>query len=828
MIKFYRKGASFMPMRSALAALKFRKVKHGISLYSLASWRLCGEKVLKNLYLNTMNPQVKKGVVIGVVALAVIVTSYLFFRESRSDASTKIPDLVEYNFHIRPILSDRCFKCHGQDAKQRKADLRLDIEEDAYAALKKNPSAHALVPGKPTASEVYLRVSTSDTSLQMPPPSSNLSLTATEIKLIKKWIEQGAKYQPHWALIAPKSYPVPEAGSGWAKNEIDHFVFAKLDEKGLEPNGEADKERLLRRVSLDITGLPPTLEQQEQFVKDNSPGAYEKSVDALLANPHFGEKMAIQWLDIARYADSHGYQDDGLRTMWPWRDWVIHAFNQNYPYSQFLTWQLAGDLLPNPTKEMLLATGFNRNHKITQEGGVIDEEYRIEYVSDRTNTFGKAFLALTFECAKCHDHKYDPISQKDYYSTFAFFNQVAEKGYQGDIFSGTAADPPRMTITAKDMNSILAFINKRDTAAVKVMIMRDSSVKRPTYILKRGAYDAHDEIVTCNTPKSVLSFDTTRFAKNRLGLAQWLLDESHPLTARVFVNRIWQEFFGRGIVKSSGDFGMQGEPPSHPELLDWLAIDFRKNGWNIKRLVKQIVMSATYRQSSEVTQQKRARDQENVFLSRAQRVRLSAELVRDLVLASSGLMVNEIGGASVKPYQPKGLWEAATSGRGVLKSYIQDHGDKLYRRGMYTFIKRTVPPPSLLIMDASNRDQCEVRRSRTNTPLQALMMMNDPLVLESSRVMAERLMQENNSVAEKIAKAFQLIICRKAKEKEFSVLQTYFENEQRLLAAHQKAVGQLIDVGEFKHEMINDKVTLAALAEVVMTIYNMDEAITKS
>ena len=780
------------------------------------------------LYLRSMGLAGKRAIVLGVGAVTVLFALYLFLRISGSSGTSKIPDLVEYNFHIRPILSDRCFKCHGQDSKQRKADLRLDLEDQAYASLKKRPSVHALVPGRPSESEMYLRISSSDTSIQMPPPASNLSLNPTEIKLIKKWIEQGAKYQPHWALIPPKSYPLPETKTGWAKNEIDHFILAKMDEKGLEPNQEADKERLLRRVSLDLTGLPPSLEQQERFLKDNSPEGYEKTVDELLADRHYGEKMAIQWLDIARYADSHGYQDDGLRTMWPWRDWVIHAFNQNYPYSQFITWQLAGDLLPNPTKEMQLATGFNRNHKITQEGGVIDEEYRIEYVSDRTSTFGKAFLALTFECAKCHDHKYDPISQKDYYSTFAFFNQVAEKGYQGDIFSGTAADPPRMTITAADFNSVLQFINKTDTAAVKVMIMRDSSVRRTTFLLKRGAYDAPGEAMTCNTPTAILPFDTTRFAKNRLGLSQWLLDEHHPLTARVFVNRIWQELFGRGIVKSSGDFGMQGEPPSHPELLDWLAIDFRKNGWNIKRLVKQIVMSATYRQSSEVTKEKLSMDPENAFLARAQRMRLSAELVRDLVLSSSGLLVNEIGGASVKPYQPKGLWEAATSGRGVLKSYIQDHGNKLYRRGMYTFIKRTVPPPSLLIMDASNRDQCEVKRSRTNTPLQALMMMNDPLVLESSRVLAERLMLEKNSITEKITKAFQLIICRKAKSKELSLLQTYFENEQKLLSGNDKAATHLIKVGEFRHELIDDKVTLAALAEVVMIIYNMDEAITRS
>ncbi len=758
---------------------------------------------------------------IGAIAVA-----FLFSACDRKN-STTTAETVDFNFQIRPILSDRCFKCHGQDAKQRKADLRLDIEEQAYAALKKNPNGRALVPGHPDQSEVYLRISSSDTSVLMPPPSSNLALNESEIALIKKWIEQGAKYEPHWALIPPKVYPVPETSSKWPTNEIDQFVLAKMNEKGLEPSPTADPARLLRRVSIDLTGLPPSLEAQDAFSKDHSPAAYEKIIDQLLSNPHYGEKMAMGWLDVARYADSHGYQDDGLRTMWPWRDWVIHAFNENYTYDKFLTWQLAGDLLPNPTKEMLLATGFNRNHKITQEGGVIDEEYRVEYVTDRTNTFGKAFLSLTLECAKCHDHKYDPISQKDYYSTFAFFNQVAEKGYQGDIYSGTAADPPRMSITTKDIEGALSFINKKDTGKVNVMTMRDSSRHRATYVLIRGAYDVHGDVVPAATPASILAFDSTKYPTNRLGLARWLLDPANPLTSRVFVNRVWQEFFGRGIVKTSGDFGMQGEPPSHPQLLDWLSIDFRTHGWDIKRLVKMIVMSSTYQQSSQITRENYAIDPENVFLSRAPRMRMTAELVKDMVLASSGLLVNEIGGPSVKPYQPKGIWEASTSGRGVLRTYVQDHGDALYRRGMYTFIKRTVPPPSLLVFDASNRDQCEVRRLRTNTPLQTLVMMNDPTVVESSRVLAERLMNEQIEQDQKIRKAFRLILCREASDEEFTILKNYFKNEMTAWT-DATASDKLVTAGEYKHESVADKKSLAALMEVIMTIYNMDEAITKS
>jgi hypothetical protein len=758
--------------------------------------------------------------------IASVTVLYFLLGEKTTDA-TALPKTVDYNFHIRPILSDRCFKCHGPDGNQRKSNLRLDTEEGLYAVLKDNPAAHVIVPGDPDASEVYNRISSSDTSVLMPPPSSNLKLTQHEVDLIEKWIAQGAEYKKHWAFVPPQQPDVPESGEDWVVNEIDEFILSKLDEKDLQPNEESDRERLLKRVYLDLIGLPPTLEQQDAFLADASDNAYEKVVDQLLANKHYGEKMAIQWLDVARYADTHGYQDDGLRTMWPWRDWVIHAFNENYSYDKFLRWQLAGDQLPEPSKEMLLATGFNRNHKITQEGGVIDEEYRIEYVTDRTNTFGKAFLALTFECAKCHDHKYDPISQKEYYSTFAFFNQVAEKGYQGDIFSGTAADVPRITIAQKDIDGILNFVNKKDSGIVKVMIMRDSNVFRPTHLLTRGAYDAPAETVPFGTPERILGFDTTRFSQNRLGLANWVLDETNPLTSRVFVNRMWEQFFGRGIVKTSGDFGMQGELPSHPELLDWMATDFTKNKWDIKRLVKQIVMSATYRQSSAVSKEKLATDPENIYLSHAPRIRLTAELSRDLVLASSGELTEEIGGPSVKPYQPKGIWEVASSGRGLTR-YNQDHGDNLYRRGLYTFIKRTVPPPSLLVFDASNRDQCEVKRLRTNTPLQALVMMNDPQVNEAARVLAETLMAQEGTIDDKVGKAFRLVLCRKGTDKEIGILKNYFEAEKKIFETTPEEGEKLISIGEYKHQEVSDRPALAAMIEVIMTLYNMEEAIVRA
>ncbi|WP_411274911.1 PSD1 and planctomycete cytochrome C domain-containing protein [Daejeonella sp.] len=747
--------------------------------------------------------------------------------DSHATAQRAIPDSVSYNFDIRPILSDKCYACHGPDANKREAGLRLDIAENAYKALKENPKAHALVPGKPHLSEVFLRISSRDTSVMMPPPSSNLKLSAHEINLIEKWIKQGAKYEKHWAFVAPKKPGIPEVkNKQWAKNEIDYFILHKQEQIGMTPNQEADKERLLKRASLDITGLPPGLEMMDRFLADKSANAYEKIVDQLLQSPAYGEKMAVHWMDVSRYADSHGYQDDGYRTQWPWRDWVIHAFNKNMHYDDFITWQLAGDLMPDANKEKLLATGFNRNHKITEEGGVVDEEYRVAYVTDRNNMFGKALIGVTIECAPCHDHKYDPFSQKEYYQLSAFFNNIKEVGLESTIGGPeTYAKKPLIEISDEDVKKVLTFINKQDTNRLIVSVMGDADTLRKTYILKRGAYDAHGEEVQAGTPKAILPF-SNKYPKNRLGLTQWLFDKRNPLTSRVFVNQMWQEFFGKGIVKTSGDFGMQGELPSHPELLDWLAVDFMNNGWNIKRLVKQIVTSATYRQSAVVTPGKLNADPENIFFARAPRYRVQAEFIRDIVLFSSGLLNKTIGGPSVKPYQPQGLWEGATSGRGILATYRQDHGVSLYRRGLYTFIKRTVPPPTMGIFDASNRDQCEVKRLKTNTPLQALVMMNDPVVLEASRVLAAQLLKENSQTKDKITKAFRLIVCRKPNEKEITLLTNYYIEGLKTLKTEDAE--KLLDVGEYPQAEIKNKKILAAMMQVISTLYNLEETITKS
>jgi len=736
---------------------------------------------------------------------------------------------VSYNFDIRPILSDKCYACHGPDAKKREAGLRLDMAESAYAKLKDGKGV-AIFPGKPEQSELYKRIISVDPEYQMPTPESHLGLlNDSEIGLVRRWIEQGAKYEKHWAFTPPVLPAVPEVEKEeWPKNEIDHFVLKKMEGAGLAPNEEADKSHLLKRIALDLTGLPPSLELQNKFEADKSDKAYEKVVDELINHKTYGEKMAVYWLDMARYADSYGYQDDEVRTQWPWRDWLINAFNKNMTYDQFLTWQIAGDMLPNANKEQILATAFFRNHKYTEEGGVIPEEYRIEYNIDKTKTFSTGVLGLTVECAQCHDHKYDPISQEDYYRLFAFFNNSKESGFEGDISQTKPAKNPILTISDEEARTLLSFINRPDTSRLMVSVLGDRDTLRATHILNRGVYDAPGRVVTASALPSVMKFDTTRLPQNRLGLAKWTTSKSNPLTARVFVNQMWQEFFGRGIVKSTGDFGMQGELPTNPALLDWLAVDFMNHGWNIKRLVKQIVTSATYRQSAKITDEKLKADPDNIYLSHGPRYRIPAELVRDMVLSTSGLLNQKIGGPSVKPYQPKGLWEAATSGRGTLRSYQQDKGEALYRRGMYTFIKLTVPPPSMIIFDASNRDHCEIKRSKTNTPLQALVMLNDPTVLEASRVLAERLTLKSTNVESNIKESFQRIVCRKPTDKELKLLTEYYNNESSMFSKDKKQAFKVLNVGEHPHEPKVNEIQAASLMRVINTLYNMEETITKS
>jgi len=774
--------------------------------------------------------------IILTIAGAIFFVSSCFSHHGGAEISGSLPDTVSYNFDIRPILSDKCFKCHGPDATHREAHLRLDIADSAYAPLKVTKGAYAIVPGNPDASLLLKRVSSADPTFKMPPPDAHLgAFSDYEQKLFTKWIRQGAKYERHWAFTPPIKSPLPALkGQEKANNAIDYFVLDGLRKNGLAMNPEADKERLLKRVCLDLTGLPPTLKEMDAFLADNSLNAYEKMVDHYLSLPQYGEKMAVHWLDVARYADSYGYQDDNIRTQWPWRDWVIHAFNTNLPYNTFVTWQIAGDMLPNATKEQILATAFFRNHKYTEEGGVIPEEYRIEYLLDKTKTYGKGILGVSIECAQCHDHKYDPFAQKDYYSLLAFFNNTKEVGYEGDVSVSKPAKMPILTISDSDARN-MSFLHKTDTGSLMVSVMGERDTLRKTYILSRGRYDAPAAEVVPNALPAVMPFDTTRFPRNRLGLAAWTVSRQNPLTARVFVNQLWQELFGRGIVKSSGDFGMQGDLPSNAALLDWLAADFMDNHWDIKRLVKLIVMSAAYRQSAQITAEKLEKDPDNMYLSRGPRNRLPAEFVRDLVLSTSGLLVPTIGGPSVKPYQPQGLWESATSGRGVLATYRQDHHDSLYRRGMYIFIKLTVPPPSMGIFDASNRDQCEVRRGKTNTPLQALVMMNDPTVLEASRVLAQRLLAAKPAdIATpatdeaRLTTAFRLIVCRRPTKKELTVLADYYKDQIGLFHSRQLNARQTLSVGEYPQASTEEPDATAALMKVIELIYNLEETITRT
>lgn len=745
-----------------------------------------------------------------------------------SDGYAKIPEKVDFTFHVKPIISDRCFKCHGPDKNAIEGGLSLNTAEEAYMALGDEKDHFAIVPGDIEKSELVKRINSRDPSFLMPPPESNLELTEYEKKILTKWIDQGAEYKDHWAFIVPQKTSLPNiANLSWGNNEIDKFILAKHDENGLNPSEPAQKEKLLRRLSFDLTGLPPSIDEIIQFKNDDTANAFEKMIDHYLGTQDYGEHMAAEWMDIARYADTHGYQDDFERIMWPWRDWVIHAFNKNMPYDEFVTYQLAGDLLPNPTKEQIIATGFNRNHKITFEGGVIPEEYRVEYVEDRTITFGTAFLGLTFECARCHDHKYDPISQQEHFELFSFFNNINEKG----LVSNQKETPePYLVISEKEKKDVYDFINfqKSEMKEIPLMVMKEMEEPRPAYILNRGVYDQPTEQVYPNTPESIMPFPEG-LSRNRLGLAKWLFQKDNPLTARVTVNRLWQRMFGTGLVSTSFDFGNQGALPTHPGLLDFLAIKMQEGNWDIKKMLKYIALSATYQQSTKVSDELMERDPENKWLTHAPRLRLSAETIRDQALQLSGLINKEIGGPSVKPYQPEGIWEETTGGGGgTTASYIQSEGDDLYRKSLYTFWKRTVPPPSMMTFDASSRDLCSVQRQQTNTPLQALVLLNDPQLIEASRVMAYHALQSNeNDIRKQISALFQKATSRLPDEVEIQMLHDYYNQALSKIKSQELNAEEYLSIGAFQTKENIPKAEWAALALTAHTILNLDETITR-
>ena len=776
----------------------------------------------------------KKYIIFGILlAVAGLLYGVIDFAKAKKEKES----LISYNRDIRPILSDKCFSCHGPDVSKIKAGLRLDLPASAFAELEKNKGHFAIVPGNPEKSELIKRISSNDPGIMMPMPESHLArLTTEEIKLFSKWIEQGAKYEKHWAFVAPVKEALPEVdNSKWVKNEIDPFILEKMEAKGFDPNETASREALIKRAYADITGLAPTYEELNQWRNNISDNWYAQLLDKLLQKPAYGEKMALLWMDLARYADSYGFQDDNIRSQWPWRDWVINAFNTNMHYDQFLTQQIAGDLLPTASKSSILATAFFRNHKYTEEGGVIEEEYRVSYNIDKTRTYGKAILGVTIECAQCHDHKYDPFSNKDYYQLYAFFNMSKEKGYEGDVSISTPAKNPKLFITKEEQSKLLSFINHVDTNKLEVSVMGDwkmgdTGKTRPTYILSRGSYDAPTTVEVKPTAlESILPFDTLKYERNRLGLAKWTVEKKNPLTARVFVNFIWQEIFGKGFVKTSSDYGLQGELPSHPALLDWLAVDFMEHNWDVKYLMKKILSSNTYQQSSVVSKKQLEQDPDNLYYTRSPRIRFKAEIVRDWVLGTSGILNPMIGGPSVKPYQPKGVWESTTSGRGVLASYKQDHGPAIYRRGLYTFIKLTAPPPSMMIFDASNRDQCEAKRASTNTPLQALTMLNDPAVLEASRVLAENISVSNKSLEDKLEQAFETIVIRKPSRFERNKLMDYCAKQVAFFNGNAPLLKNTLAVGEYQHPTKKyNEAEAAALMKTILILYNLEETITKS
>lgn len=1079
---------------------------------------------------------------------AVFFTSEVFNRAASASQGGAPVRQIDFNRDIRPILSDKCFACHGPDATAKKIKLRLDSEAAATADLGRG--RRAVVPGDVEKSQLVRRITATDEALRMPPADSGHKLTEAEAKLLIEWIKQGAKWQQHWAFVAPVKPALPQVqNKSWPKNEIDSFVLERLEREGLTPSPEVDRATLIRRLSFDLTGLPPTLKEIDDFLNDQSPKAYEKVVDRLLASPRFGERMAFRWLDAARYADTNGYQIDGNRTAWRWRDWVIEAFNANKPFDQFIVEQLAGDLLPNPTLDQRIATAFNRNHRINAEGGIVPEEYRIEYVVDRVDTTSTVFMGLTLGCARCHNHKYDPFTQKEYYQLSAYFNSIdegghsfdqgnspplmaaptreqqqqlkqldqeialAEKSYntlarksaekqrrwetanairqwfpeeklivrlpmderdgpvfnksdrahhnqedikkkdkigepagfkegtpryvtspagQGVAFDGKlyfdgglnadfrykstssdyrerfsiaawvypeveqsgsivtkVSDSPaeiedgipraegyglyflhgklhfnmvfrwgedtlraetaealplkqwhhvavvfdglkqwedrlRIFVNGREAklnftqrNFFLLFGNSKNTlkigagggpqfrfkgaldevrlygralspeeisalacadslekiAAISagqrsaaqsfklhraflataapdelkqahgklaelknrkqafeddlptLMVMAEMSQPRPAFLLKRGAYDAPDEKVGRGVPASLLPMSANG-PNNRLGFARWLVSAEHPLTARVAVNRFWQMVFGAGLVTTTEDFGAQGELPSHPELLDWLAVEFRETGWSVKSLLKTVVMSATYRQSSKVSAPLLQRDPDNRLLAHAPRFRLSAEMIRDQALFVAGLLVEKQGGLSVKPYQPDGLYkDMAFSG---LTGYEHDKGDGLWRRSLYTFWKRTVLSPTMQVFDASAREFCTVRDTRTNTPLQALNLMNDVTYLEAARLLAERMLKEGGATpVARLAWAFRLAISRQPTERELQTLLRNLNSQLDVFTRHPLEAEKLLAVGEKRNDETVNRAQLAAYAAVASLILNLDETITR-
>jgi hypothetical protein len=771
---------------------------------------------------------------------------------------------VEFNRDIRPILSDKCFHCHGPDEESREAGLRLDRPDSEEGPFRDDDDYTIIKPSDPAASILWNRINSDDEYELMPPVDSHKEpLTDQQKAIIKQWIEQGAEYEDFWAFAPPKERPIPSFDDpAWNKSRIDRFVMARLREEGLQPEPRANPRTLIRRVTFDLTGLPPTHDEIYRFLKDPSDEAYEAVVDQLLARPAFGEHMARYWLDLVRFADTNGIHHDHYREMTPYRDWVIRAFNQNLSFDKFITYQIAGDLYPDPTLDQQIASGFNRLHLVIDQGTALPEESFARNVVDRVTAFGTVFMGMTVECATCHDHKYDPLTQKDFYQLFAFFNnidaapetpgqgihapfirlpspeqsdrlneletRIAEKAAQitqlknkpketpekvqdasSDSSEQTTEEdplqpaeqepaPPSKEDPAQSAKEESAQPAEEDPAAADAalleaaeqelktlqdakqkllkqipvtLVMKERQEIRPAHILIRGAYDQPGEQVERDTPDFLPPMEAVTGVKSRMDLADWLTNPQHPLTARVAVNRFWQQFFGTGIVKTSEDFGAQGEWPSHPQLLDDLALRFIESGWDVKALVKSIVMSETYRQSSVAAPKKYQQDPENRLLARGSRFRLDAEMMRDQILLVSGLLNREMYGKSVKPPQPPDLWKSVSMVSSSTYSFEPDRGDEIYRRSIYTFWKRAMPPPQMTIFDAPTRESCTARRERTNTPLQALVLMNEGQYFLAARHLARELLtDEALADRDRLSDAYELITSRLPDQDELDLL----------------------------------------------------------
>jgi hypothetical protein len=708
---------------------------------------------------------------------------------------------LEFNRDIRPILADHCFACHGPDRGSRKADLRLDQRD---AAVK----AEAISEKQPKKSELIARIFSNDSDVVMPPPEAKKPLTAEQKERLKRWVIEGAKYQQHWAFVPPQRTPPQVKNEAWRTGIVDPYVMARLEKEGRKPGLEADRRTLIRRVTFDLTGLPPSLPEIEAFLKDDSPDAYARMVNHLLKKPAYGEHMARYWADLVRLADTNGMHKDFYRNFSTYRSWLIRAFNDNLRFDDFIRYQVAGDIYEKPTEDQLIASGFNRLHLIIDRGTALPEESHHKNVLDRVEAFGTAFLGLTVQCAQCHEHKYDPISQKEFYGLYAFFNNLDGAPETSGAPKG-GIQQPAVKLSAADAAGKLA------------MVMKERDQPKPTFLLIRGAYDDPGEEVQRGTPAFLPALKQKDGHSSRMDLAEWLTDLRHPLTARVTVNRLWQQFFGVGLVKTSEDFGTRGEWPSHRELLDELALSFVESNWDVKKLVRAILLSKTYRQSSDAKPGDFARDPENRLLARGPRYRMDAEMIRDQILFLSGKLNLKMYGESVKPPQPAGLWKAVSMAAPF--TYVPDKGDAIYRRSFYTYWRRAMPPPQMTILNAPSREFCTTRRERTNTPLQALLMMNEQEYFNSARSCAALTLKEASGDEEKgLGLLYEKVTSHRPGKEQRQLLRETL-SAFREIYSEDKALTELV-TPELAGSEFAQRVDLAAWSMLTHSLLNLEVA----